>query len=54
MSDQPKKFWTTEDLMDAVERTIAEMSLQDKARLRVDLREKFGLPAVPEPDAYMN
>lgn len=53
-SNDTKRCYTTEDLMLAVEETIASMSEQEKARLRIQLREAFNMPPVPEPDAYLN
>jgi FKBP-type peptidyl-prolyl cis-trans isomerase 2 len=51
---KPTKPLTTEDLMLALEETIEQMSAKEKAQVRVQLREAFGLPAVPEPDFWVN
>jgi len=33
---------------------IEQMSPKEKAILRIQLREQFKLPPMPEPDAYKN
>lgn len=54
MSDGMKRYYTTEDLMAAIEETIEQMSPQEKAKLRIELRAAYNLPPQPEPDAYVN
>jgi hypothetical protein len=57
MSDRERterRYCTTEDLMLALEETIEQMSAQEKARLRIELRAAYNLPPRPEPDAYVN
>jgi len=49
-----KNLCTETQLVQKVFVAIEKMSAMDKARLRIEMRKFYGLPAQPEPDARIN
>jgi Zn finger protein HypA/HybF involved in hydrogenase expression len=45
---------TETQLVQAAIETIEKMSPMEKAKLRIEMRKAFNLPAQPEPDARIN
>ena len=45
---------TCEEAFELLESAIKAMTPREKAQLRVELRKTNGLPAMPEPDLWVN